>query len=112
MSKMHYFSKKFSKIAKHWGLSAPSAFYLQYWWPEVPWFDQKVVFEADYNEIELYNIFMMSFRLGLIIWWSLKKAVLVLKKWSWSWKNRSYSSWSCNLMVLLHHWLIHIIIQY
>jgi len=25
--------------------------------------------------------------LGLIIWWFLKKAVLVLKKWSWSWKN-------------------------
>jgi len=23
---MHYFSTKFSKIAKHWGLSAPSAF--------------------------------------------------------------------------------------
>jgi len=23
--------------------------------------------------------------LGLIIWWSLKKVVLVLKKWSWSW---------------------------
>jgi len=25
MSKMHYFSDKFSKIAKRWGLSAPSA---------------------------------------------------------------------------------------
>jgi len=25
MPKMHYFSNKFSKIAKHWGLSAPSA---------------------------------------------------------------------------------------
>jgi len=25
MSKMHYFSNKFSKIAKCWGLSAPSA---------------------------------------------------------------------------------------
>jgi len=24
MSKMHYFSDKFSKIAKRWGLSAPS----------------------------------------------------------------------------------------
>jgi len=23
--------------------------------------------------------------LGLIIWWSLKQAVLVLKKWSWCW---------------------------
>jgi len=34
--------------------------------------------------------------LGLIIWWSFKEAVSVLKKWSWS--DRS-----CNLMVLLHH---------
>jgi len=25
MPKMHYFSNKFSKIAKRWGLSAPSA---------------------------------------------------------------------------------------
>jgi len=25
MSKMYYFSNKFSKIAKRWGLSAPSA---------------------------------------------------------------------------------------
>jgi len=25
MSKMHYFNNKFSKIAKRWGLSAPSA---------------------------------------------------------------------------------------
>jgi len=25
MSKMHYFNNKFSKIAKCWGLSAPSA---------------------------------------------------------------------------------------
>jgi len=25
MSKMHYFSNKFSKIAKRWGLSAPPA---------------------------------------------------------------------------------------
>jgi len=34
-------------------------FYLQYWWPEVPWFGQIVVFQADYeyDEIELqkYN---------------------------------------------------------
>jgi len=34
-----------------------------------------------------------------------------LKKWSWSWPDRSWSwswknrwSWSCNLVVLLHHW--------
>jgi len=32
---MHYFSNKFSKIAK----------YLQYWWPEVAWFGQIVIFK-------------------------------------------------------------------
>jgi len=42
MSKMHYFSNKFSKIALN-----------QFWWPEVPWFDQIVCFQADYDEIEL-----------------------------------------------------------
>jgi len=26
---------------------------LQYWWPEVRWVDQIVVFQADYDEIEL-----------------------------------------------------------
>jgi len=50
MAKMHYFSNKFSKIARCWGLSAPSespqhlappaSLNLQYWWPEVPWFVQ------------------------------------------------------------------------
>jgi len=53
MSKMHYFSNKFSKIAKRWWLPAPSDLNLQYWWPEVPWFGQIVVFEADYDKIEL-----------------------------------------------------------
>jgi len=48
MSKMHYFSKKISKLAKHWRLFA-----FQFWWPEVPWFGQIVVFQADYVEIEL-----------------------------------------------------------
>jgi len=38
-----------------------------------------------------------------------KKAVLALEKWFSSWLHRSWSwnnrwSWSCNLMVLLHHW--------
>jgi len=40
MSEMHYFSNKFSKIAKHCGLFAPAPLNLQYWWPEVPWFGQ------------------------------------------------------------------------
>jgi len=53
MPKMYYFSNKFSKIAKRWGLFAPSAFNLQYWRPEVTWFGQIVVFQADYDKIEL-----------------------------------------------------------
>jgi len=32
---MHYFSNKFSIIAKRWGLSAHSAINLQFWWAEV-----------------------------------------------------------------------------
>jgi len=46
MSKMHYFSNKFSKIAKRWEQSL---------WTfniddlEVPWFSQIVVFQADYD---------------------------------------------------------------
>jgi len=38
-----------------------------------------------------------------------KKVVLVLKKWSWpdrSWSWKIRWSWSCNLVVLLRHWLI------
>jgi len=62
MSKMHYFSNKFLKLAKRWGLSAIAPLNLQYWWLEVPWFDQIVVFEADYDEIELENIVMTSFQ--------------------------------------------------
>jgi len=38
MSKMHYFSNKFLKIAKHWGFPPlVPRLYLQYWWPEVSW---------------------------------------------------------------------------
>jgi len=42
MSKMHYFSNKFLKIAKHWGLSAPlsESLNLRLWWSEVAWFGQ------------------------------------------------------------------------
>jgi len=56
MPKMHYFSNKFSKIAKRWRLTAPTILNLQYWWPEVRWFDQIVVFQADCDEIELQKI--------------------------------------------------------
>jgi len=129
MSKMHYFSNKFSKITKPLNL--------QHWWLEVLWFGQIVVFEADYDKIKLQNIVMTSFQWchhhyitkkchqnnvtkifpiltppNQYFWlhqWSwvnnlmvFKKAVL--KKWSWSWKIRW--SWSCNLVVLLHHWLV------
>jgi len=98
-----------------------------------------VVFEANYDKINLQNIVMTSFQwhhhhyvtniasqkffqFGLLsqnFWlrrWSwvnnmmvFKKAVLVLKKYSWSWSDQSWSwknrwPWSCNLVVLLHHW--------
>jgi len=36
------------------GGSLPPAFlYYQYWWPEVTWFGQSVIFQADFDEIEL-----------------------------------------------------------
>jgi len=53
MSKTHYFSNKVSKIAKRWGLSAPSSLNLRFWWPEVTWCGQILSFQADYDEIEL-----------------------------------------------------------
>jgi len=56
MPKMHYFSNNFSKIAKRWGLTAPVSLNPQYWWPEVRWFDQIVVFQADGVKIELPKI--------------------------------------------------------
>jgi len=53
MSKIHYFSNKFSKIVKRWGFPLPAPLNLQYWWPEVPWFGQMLVFETDYDKIKL-----------------------------------------------------------
>jgi len=53
MSKMHYFSNKFSKIIKRFNFQ---------WWPEVSWFGQTVVFEVDYDEIKLQHIVMTSFQ--------------------------------------------------
>jgi len=42
MSKMHYFSNKFSKIANAGGFTPTAPLNLQYWWLEVPWFGQIV----------------------------------------------------------------------
>jgi len=57
MTKMHYFSNKFSKIAKRCrGSPPPASLNLQYWWPVVTWFDQIVFFQVDCDEIELQNI--------------------------------------------------------
>jgi len=53
MPKMHYFSNKFSKIAKRWGLSAPAPLSLRFWWPEVKWCGQILFFQADYDEMKL-----------------------------------------------------------
>jgi len=49
MPKMHYFSNKFSKIAKRWPLN------LQYWWPEVAWFGQIAAFQTWLWRNELKN---------------------------------------------------------
>jgi len=62
MSKMHYFSNELKKLPSAGGFPHPAPLNLQYWWLEVPWFGQIVVFEADYDEIELQNIVMMSFQ--------------------------------------------------
>jgi len=53
MSKMHNFSNKSSKIAKRCWLSAPNPFKIRYWLPEVAKFGHIVVFQKDYNKIEL-----------------------------------------------------------
>jgi len=37
MPKMHYFSNKFSKIAKHWGLTAPGESSILMTWSYVIW---------------------------------------------------------------------------
>jgi len=51
MSKMHYFSNKVLKIANARGSPPQMPLNVQYWWPEVPWFGQIVLFRA-YDEIK------------------------------------------------------------
>jgi len=63
MSKMHYFNNKFLQIAKHWRLFASSSCKLQFWWSEVSWSGQIVVFLADYDDIEVQKIVMTSSQL-------------------------------------------------
>jgi len=55
MSKMYYFSNKFTKSPSAVGFPPPAPLNLHYWWPQVPWFGQMVVFEAD-CDIQLQNI--------------------------------------------------------
>jgi len=50
---MHYFSNKFSKIAKSLGALCPQCPFL---WPEIAWFAQICVFQTDHDKIELKNI--------------------------------------------------------
>jgi len=50
MSKMCYFNSKFSKIAKRRPIN------LRFWWPEVAWSAQIVVFQTKYDEIKHYKI--------------------------------------------------------
>jgi len=52
MPKMHYFSNKFSKIAKRWRRRA-APLNLRFWWLEVTWCGHILFFQADYYEIEL-----------------------------------------------------------
>jgi len=54
MSKMRYFSNKFSKIAKRWRLSIPSALcsILVFWWSADAWFGQIMFFKTNYDKIE------------------------------------------------------------
>jgi len=57
---MYYFRNKFSKIAMmvlRWDFS-PSvpSLNLRYWWSKVAWIGQIVVFQTDYDEIELQKI--------------------------------------------------------
>jgi len=56
MPKIHYSSNKFSKVIKPGGSPPPAPLSLQYWCPEVRWFDQIVIFQADCDEIELQKI--------------------------------------------------------
>jgi len=53
MSKMHYFSNKFSKFANR----SP----LNLWWSEITWFCQFMVFQADCDEIEFHKSVMTIF---------------------------------------------------
>jgi len=54
MSKMHYFSNKFSKIAKRWWPSAPHhPLKLRFCWYEIVWFGHVWYFITDYDEIKL-----------------------------------------------------------
>jgi len=56
MHKMHYFSNKFSKTPRTGG-SPPSALLnFQYWWPEVTWLGQIVIFQADCDKIKFQKI--------------------------------------------------------
>jgi len=72
---MHYFSNKFPKTTKHWGLSTSGPLNLQYWWPEVTWYGQIVVFQSDYDEIELPTKSVMT---------------------SFQWRNHNYISKKCH----------------
>jgi len=70
-----------------------------------------VVFEADYDEIELQNIVMTSFHQfepppNQNFWlrqWSWVNDLMVFKK-SGLGLEKNWWSWSCNLVVLLHLW--------
>jgi len=56
---MHYFSNNFLKIAKRWWRWAlRSGLNLRFWWPKVAWFVQSVVFQTNYDKVELKKLVM------------------------------------------------------
>jgi len=61
MPKMHYFSNKFSKIAKRWELSAPAPLNLRFWWPEVTWCGHIVFFKLTITKSNFKKSVMTSF---------------------------------------------------
>jgi len=56
MPKMHYFSNKFSKIAKRWGLSATAPLIFGFGDLKLRDVAKLYFFQADYDKIELHKI--------------------------------------------------------
>jgi len=60
VSKMHYLATNFQKSPSAEGSPLPAPLNLRFWWPEVTWFGEIVVFQTDYDEVELQKISVMA----------------------------------------------------